>query len=352
MIFSENKKTSMQLFRDLMSATDNLLNSDAKKREDYYCSRKAKLLENDVYEAMKECSQGTPFQGTIQLVSGSQFPDIVAGSFYGVEVKSTEKDHWTSTGSSILESTRIQNVEKIFLTFGKLGKPVRFLTRPYEECMSDIAVTHYPRYKIDMRLGIGETIFDKIGIPYDDLRQMENPVIPVSNYYKAQLKKGESLWWASSEHQEESALPPTVRIWSSLSKEEKEYYKVQGCALFLEIFNSQYNRYALWLVTQKGIVNTNIRDSFSSGGQVPLKTIGGIEIKMPAIFGRVKQFRNLIIETITDCDEEILKEYWRIDTIENNRIKQWCHLVAKEVSKGLNYTTIWSILCDIFPEIS
>lgn len=32
-----------------------------------------------------------------------------------------------------------------------------------------------------MRLRKGETIFDKMGVPYDELRLMENPVVPVSN---------------------------------------------------------------------------------------------------------------------------------------------------------------------------
>ena len=197
LIISENRKPTLDEFRELMSKTDAMLNAEAKDREAYYKGRNGTQLEEDVYDALIRCAVHTPFEGTIRLVSGASFPDIVANRFYGVEVKSTSKNQWKSIGSSILESTRVESVERIFLTFGKLGSPVAFLSRPYEECLSGISVTHYPRYQIDMELGAGETIFDKIGISYDTLRKMENPVEPVSQYYKKRLKQGESLWWAS-----------------------------------------------------------------------------------------------------------------------------------------------------------
>ena len=319
MIFFENNKPSIDVFRKLMADTDNLLNADVKKRESYYCKRAGKLLELDVYEAIKQSAIGTQFEGTIHLVSSSSFPDIIVNKFYGVEVKSTEKNQWTSTGSSILESTRDINVERIYLTFGKLGKPVQFLSRPYEECMSDIAVTHYPRYKIDMRLKKGETVFDKIGISYEELCKMDNPVAPVSKYYKSKLKEGESLWWASENIEEEAVASPTVRIWTALSTKEKETYAVMGYILFPEIFKNasskKYSRYALWLATQNGIINTNIRDSFSAGGKVLMKTSSGINIKMPAAFGRIKKYRLMIISLLKNIDEKMLKEYWNIDFI-------------------------------------
>lgn len=61
---------------------------------------------------MKELCGRTPFRAEeIRLVSAQYFPDIIAEKYYGVEVKSTKENHWTSTGSSIVESTRDKNVE-------------------------------------------------------------------------------------------------------------------------------------------------------------------------------------------------------------------------------------------------
>ena len=144
MIISVNKKPQFEDFRALMARTDDMLNAEAVGRESYYKGRNGTQLEEDVCDALTRCAANTPFEGTIQLVSGASFPDIVANRFYGVEVKSTNKNHWKSIGSSILESTRDQNVERIFLTFGKLGAPIAFMSRPYEECLSGISVPIIP----------------------------------------------------------------------------------------------------------------------------------------------------------------------------------------------------------------
>lgn len=350
MIISNNRKPPLSLFQEIMKKTDLILNEDATQREDYYTKRSGKAVESDVFKAICKASVGTEFEGTISLVSGASFPDIVANKFYGVEVKSTEKDHWTTIGSSILESTRIVDIERIYLTFGKLGKPVQFLSRPYEECLYGIAVTHYPRYQIDMRLKEGETIFDKMGISYDKLRTMENPVSPVSKYYKSKLKPGESLWWVADEIEE--TVPATVKLWSALSHAQKEELTVQGYALFPEILsagnNKKYNRYALWLATIKGIVNTNIRDGFSAGGQIEMPTNSGLLIKMPAAFGRIQRYHELIQRTIEESKAETLMEYWKVDKIEGNRIRQWCQLVSNAASSSVGYPVAWNVLSHIF----
>lgn len=349
MIISENNKPTIHIFRSIMQKTDALLNEDAKCREDYYAKRGGKLLEKDVFDAISECAKGTEFEGTICLVSGASFPDIVANKLYGVEVKSTEKNHWTSIGSSILESTRDVNVQRIFLTFGKLGKPVRFLTRPYEECLAGIAVTHYPRYQIDMRLKQGETIFDKMGCTYDELRTMENPVAPVSKYYKQQLKPGESLWWAADDI--DASVPVTVSLWNALPIATREQLTAQGCALFPEVFgkkdNKKYNNYSLWLATKKGIVNTCVRDNFSAGGQVPISVMG-TTLLVPAVFGRIGKYCDLIAQTILNESEETLKEYWSVSSINKNKIKQWCELVSNYAAETIGSTTAKEILFNIF----
>ena len=105
-------------------------------------------------QMMKEACGNTPFNpDEIFLISGHKFPDILAEKYYGIEVKSTVSDSWTSTGSSIVETTRIKDVEDIYMLFGKLGGDVpQFKCRPYQDVLYDIAVTHSPRYLINMEL--------------------------------------------------------------------------------------------------------------------------------------------------------------------------------------------------------
>ena len=328
MIFSTNKTPSFSEFTSFMAKVDQYLNADAAQREDYYLSRNGAMLEEDVASAMVACAKGTPFEGSITLVSGHKFPDIIANNYYGVEVKSSKRG-WESTGSSIMEGTRIDGIERIYMTFGKLDKPVRFLSKPYEECLSDIAVTHSPRYKIDMHLRTGETVFDKIGIPYDTLRTLDNPIKPVSDYYRKRLKPGEALWWAPEQDPEE-AVSSTVKTWNNLSKEEQATYISKAYALFPEITDPhnrmKYNAFGLWLVTQ-GIYHPNVRDSFTAGGKYTID-VNGTSVRLPATFKRIEEHAEEIALFIEQQSEDALKGYWRVTVIDNNRIRQWCGLVT------------------------
>ena len=230
------------------------------------------------------------------------------------------------------------------MTFGKLGgDPIQFLSKPYEKCLSGIAVTHMPRYLIDMRLNDGETIFDKIGIEYDDLRTMDNPIAPVSRYYRSQLKAGESLWWAGENADE--TVPATMRLWRTLSVEQKRKCIAYGCANFPEIFKSNYDRYSLWLASQ-GIVNNNVRDGFSAGGQEEMKTSAGVIVKMPAIYRRVKENFNDIVYIINSTDENVLVENWNADIeSQNERVLTWCKIVSK--LSNMDYDLSMDILTQI-----
>jgi hypothetical protein len=156
-------------------------------------------LENVVAEVMTEKAKGTPFENSIELISGQKFPDIIANKFYGVEVKTTKQNHWTTTGNSVLESTRVDGIERIYMLFGKMINPIEFKCRPYEDCLSDVVVTHSPRYLINMDLQAGQTIFDKLDIPYNTLRNFPNPIKPITDYYRQFLKPGEEVWWLDQE---------------------------------------------------------------------------------------------------------------------------------------------------------
>lgn len=329
MIISVNPRPTMSEFASLMERTDALLNHDAQQRPTYYVGRGGNPLEDDVKAALDECAKGTAFENTIEKVSGQKFPDIVAAKFYGVEVKSTKENHWTSTGSSILESSRVADVERIYMTFGKLGgEPIEFLSRPYEECLCGIAVTHMPRYLIDMRLKQGETIFDKMGIAYDELRRLENPVVPVSKYYRSQLKKGESLWWAGDAPDE--AVGATVRLWNTLSTEEKRRYSVYGCVNFPEIFGGHYERYALWLTSQ-GIVDPHIRDQFSSGGQESMRLSDGSTVKFPGVYRRLKENMELFLCMMR---RENPKSFSEPPTLGRKALEKRLLVWAQEVSRA------------------
>lgn len=333
MIVAENPKPSLDEFKKLMTKIDAVLNHSALSNASYFLTRGGTNLEKDVKDAAIECAKNTKFEGSIQLVSGATFPDIVAAKYYGIEVKSTTSNHWKTIGNSILETTRVTDVERMFLTFGKLSNPVSFISRPYEECLSGIAVTHYPRYQIDMSLDKGETIFDKMGVSYDELRTMSNPVTSVARYYKSQLKQGESLWWAGE--RVEAVVPAMVRLWKSLSATEKDELEATIYVYFPEtiISNSQhkYDRATLWLATQKGVINANVRDSFSAGGRSMMKTIDGRSVCMSAVFRKIAEHIDMIVNILTSEPSELLYENWGV-SINKDRVTQWINLVISETT--------------------
>ena len=338
MLISENTKPALIEFQKLMKKTDDVLNSDAKQRPSYYAKRTGTALEDDVKAALDECSKGTPFFNTIEKISGAKFPDIIAGNpkIYGVEVKSTEKDHWVTTGSSILESTRVESVERIYLTFGKLGGAnIEFISRPYEDCLYSIAVTHMPRYRIDMRLQKGESIFDKMGIPYDDLRKMPNPVNPVARYLRSQLKKGETLWWAGDVADEEVSYK--VRLWKTLSSQEQTDLIIYAFLNFPEIICGDYDAYSLQLASQ-GVVNTHLRDAFSAGGKEE-EILNGVAYSLPGIYRRIKNNKEKIIELLKleSHPASDMGDYRICENDFDQRLITWCDKIASNTVKSYKY---------------
>lgn len=330
MLISTNRNPSLIEFKSLVDTTTTKLNEDAKKRSNYYKERNAQRLEDDVYEFLKSNAKETKFEGTIEKISGQRFPDIVVGKYYGVEVKSSKDEKWTTLGGSINESTRVENVDRIFLTFGKLIEPIEFRSRPYEECLSDVVVTHYPRYKIDMNLKNSETIFEKMKTTYDELRLSDDPVVEIVNYYRDQLNPGESLWWTGNVQRDDqvAAAPMKIRLWRTLSKDEKMFFMVTGLALFPELTSNsstKYERFSLWLVANHGLISTSTRDSFSAGGQGDIESFKNL----PKIFTHIYEKRDIIAKILLYTEESVLLETWNVKKIENNRLGQWIDLISK-----------------------
>jgi hypothetical protein len=283
---------------------------------------------------MTDLAIGTAFENSIELIGGQKFPDIVAKKYYGIEVKTTTQNHWKTTGNSVLESTRVEDVERIFMLFAKLASPIEFRCRPYEECLSEVVVTHSPRYLIDMNLEQGKTIFDKIKMPYDALRKKENPIRPIVDYYKSKLKPGEDLWWMDTENSKASNF--VIKIWNNLSTKEKQELKNKAMVCFPELFsnnNDKFGRLAIWLVTREGVVCPNVRDLFTAGGKGEI-LIGKKSYKnIPRIFLNLFDNIDFVIETLLQTSSIELSEYWGTKTNEKKKISDWIELVSEHSKK-------------------
>ncbi|MDO8676676.1 MAG: hypothetical protein Q7K16_03460 [Candidatus Azambacteria bacterium] len=290
-------------------------------------------FETIVFEQMCEAAKDTPFEGTVKQTGTYAFPDIIANKYFGVEVKMTANDHWTSTGNSVLESSRIEDVERIYIVFGKIGGKLDIRYRLYQECLPEISVTHSPRYRINMNLPLGKSIFDKIGVDYDTLRKDANSIQKIKEYYRSQLKDGEELWWIDQES-DDKAVSPIIRPFRSLNEKEKENFVVEAMILFPEMFGNsttKFERAAAYLIAEYNAVSANLRDLFTAGGQVKLK-IKRKDVVVPQLAYRLYVRAKAIKNKIGEIDVKTISYYWRCDKLEKNRLKQWKNFLNKKFS--------------------
>lgn len=308
-------------FVDLMCTTERILNQEAKENPKDYKNLTAKTLELCAVDKIKLACANSPFNADeVELISGQRFPDIVADKYYGIEVKSTKDNHWTSIGSSIVETTRVERVEDIFMLFGKLGGDVpQFRCRPYQDVLYDIAVTHSPRYLINMDLKEGDTIFSKMGTTYDEFRTSSDSISLVRNYYRERAKqrnRQEMPWWITSENLE-SGHSFNIRLWKSLELSEKRELQTKCMILFPEALNpatnrDKYNNTTLWLCSYNQVINPNIRDLYSAGGKIT--HVNGKSLNKPVaqVFNVIVEYSEQIRKLLHDPSAELLmmiKEY-------------------------------------------
>lgn len=311
MIVSSNRNSQNAQFENVLTSSQVILEKKNKSSPDFFQKRTPADFEKDVHVAMRDAAIGTPFEKTFELVSGHRFPDIISNNYYGVEVK-TAKENWKSTGNSVLESTRVDKIERIYLFFGRLSKPSAFKYRKYE-----VAVTHSPRYLIDMDLSAGRSIFDKMKISYDTLRSLDKPIKPFINYYRS-IKKGEEPWWMEgADSEDEAIVKPTVSLWNTLPSDEKDDIRNQAMALFPEIFwnsTTKYQKLSLWLATRKGVVDSSLRDRFTAGGQETIKIADKKYNNIPKIFLHLRNNIDKVVKYVKKLDPEEAKYFWKAKT--------------------------------------
>lgn len=332
MVVSTNNQANADEFNKLLSSLQTVLNEESKKNSRKYIDLAGKKLEGEVCGLLNELAINTPFDKSIKLVSGQKFPDIIAKKFYGIEVKTTISNHWKTTGNSVLEGTRVKNVERIYLLFGKLFEPVEFKIKPYEDCLAEVVVTHSPRYLIDMNLNPGETIFDKLKIDYNDLRGLRNPIKPITDYYKAHLKPGESLWWMDNAN----SVNVKIRVWSSLSLNEKAHLKAEAMVFFPEIFGgspTKFTALTFWLLNAHGIINSNLRDSFTAGGKTNIEYGDHKILKAPKVIYNLISLLPAIKNIIHNTPSDFLKTHWGFIS-ERGKYEDWKKLVIDNFNKA------------------
>lgn len=290
-----------------------------------------------VVDAFKHLSQGTPFENNISGTKPAEFPDVVAGSF-GVEIKATSSNHWRSAGNSILETTRKPRIAHIYMFFGKLGGKPDIKYANYEDCLSDVRATHYPRYSIDMNVEKDKTIFKLLNISYDDLRGNESPARLIKRYYKTSKDKNKILWWLDDEEEteEQSAIAkPYIQSWQVLKTENKKEIIGQCFAYFPEVLkgrghNDKFEAAMLYVIGRHNVVSSSFRDNFSAGGRVKF-LYNDDEYDMPKVVMKALEYDNYTNKYLNDA-RHLTTSYINNYNLTIKTLDEWFMVVDSIVS--------------------
>jgi hypothetical protein len=249
-------------------------------------------FEKVVFDTIKMIQSNTkePYGNWIPtLVGGKKFPDIVLQvsdiEKFGVEVKTSKGDDWKTLGGSIMESTRVDDVTHISILFAKLN-PFVVRHKSFECAVSGVAVTHSPRYLIDLDVSPDKTIFKRINSDYDSIWQSEKPFEHFRQYFKDKAAREKTgLWWIDDEVAGSPDDLPGIQIqfFSKLPKDRKDYLINKSLILFPGIFSdvADYDEVSIWLVNM-GILNNSLRDLYSAGEKVSV-----LGFLVPSKFGRL-----------------------------------------------------------------
>ena len=330
--------TSVNLPKLLKAASELLSQYDYK----FLCKHQGAAFEPLLIDVLEQSCLSLSIQNivSIELVSGHRFPDIVIHTTenkLGIEVKTSRGKGWATLGGSIFESTRVAEVDCIYVFFANFSRPehTQFRFAPIDECISDVVITHKPRYAID--LDTQQTFFQKANVSYPQLQQAQNPFALIRKYMKQKAGGNIELWWVtddeSSDFELEQLGPQSIRHFSHLNKYDKTSIIDELYALFPEVLSTstqKYEKLALYLVAKKGIVHTSLRDTFSAGGKY---IFNGIEV--PKYFKTITD--NERLKNIADClqqlPEDIINEYWQTQS-SDNRLNVWLEKVSQQIQSN------------------
>lgn len=267
-----------------------------------------------ILEEMKE-SNDIKFE--YKVFYGHHFPDLeirTSEGTYGVELKSRKKEEWTTNGNSVFESISEENYDEIYLLFGSLSKEgTRYNVRykPYWQVTSGIAVTHSPRFKIDMRDIEIESVF-KNSEEYKGLRDKSDK--EKIEFLQTYLKKNtdKSKWYIPQET--ESVKPIQFR---ELDNEVRDQVLAETMVLFPHdlikrfpsgMFRGEYGRSTEYLLDQYFYFTPSLRDSYSAGGAFIYNNV-----EFPQVISRLKSLHDRISIILSEASEDfkcMAYKYW------------------------------------------
>ena len=210
-----------------------------------------------------------------------RFPDVIINTplgNWGIEVKSSKSKNWETLGGSINESTRVSGLNEIYILFGKnINNRVHVKIKEFSRCVKSVAVTHSPRYLIDMEIENGNDIFSLLNTTYQNVCTHEQPFEIFKEYFKEKARRSNTKFWFLSDDENERSSETYQELewkfFNQLSIEERIELISESIILYpLDLFGystAKYGNSNLFFLG-RNVVSNSMRDIFSAGGQVSI----------------------------------------------------------------------------------
>jgi hypothetical protein len=291
------------------------LNADVSSSGNYH---EPDAFEKRVHEVLIEVAKGDNIRIS-PTFHAHAFPDIRANGF-GVEVKTTSKDNWQSVGNSVFEGMRDLAVKKVYVIFGKMGGMPAVRWGHYDKCINHVRISHAPRFCLEMDKA--EPLFDKLKISYDDFCRLppKEKMRHIRKYSRDRRKPGEQIWWIEDENS--LGIPLAIRLYTSLTKEEKIKIRAECAILFPEICKGsrakgKYKDVSFFLLKYHNVIATQTRDLFSAG------SVAGKERGGHYLSRALKAIESDMREAALNLDADLIEEYWLVNVPPEQRIAEW-----------------------------
>lgn len=246
------------------------------------------------------------------------FPDLIVvinDKNIGLEVKFSASGSWSSNANSVFES--ISNKEEnayddIYVIFGRKPKinenkdNLEVRINKYSNIISSIAVTHSPRFLIDMNTR-DESFFSELDVSYEEFRKFDNNKknLLLREYF-ANKNKEKDKWYIPLQinKDEDNILP---QRFSSLDENQKKKLIAEAFILFpTDLFRKRaiYFNVEDYFLNRYFIISSSLRDHFTAGGKADLNNES--HVKYPKMVTVYKNVERIIDELLEDPSEEFI----------------------------------------------
>ena len=298
-------------FEQVLSEVLSYLTKDAHSHPEKY-ETSGQSFELPVVEGLKSILGAD----NVEYKPGSHaFPDVRikdrSGKWWGIEVKSTTQGSWKINGNSIVGESRALDLEDVYVVFGKIKRAnSEFRFKRLEDSVSGVAVTHSPRFLIDLDQNPNDTLFKQLKMTMRDFEQSKNPIKIIADYYQS---LGKEAWWLPESSKSEETSPFIIRFFKDLPQCEKDgligYAIVHYPEVLMPKSTKKYNRFMKYLAVSKSILSPSLRDIFTAGGKFETE-IDGKKIRLPHVFETIKRYKSTIQTELAIGDKDILKYDW------------------------------------------